>query len=346
MITVLRSGVEFSFRHRAIRALWVGVVGIAIAGAGQAQTVTLVGASQFNENHPVTRTLLEFERLVTECYSGDVTFDLHLNSELGLEKDYFENMSQGIAVDYAVVSPAAMSTYSQTAPLMDMPFLFFSHNHFIEAISAGAFDPIAEDILEQNNVRIIGYAGGSTRNIISRNSLTNLEQLRGLSIRITGWPFTRNVFAALGTIPISIPYNQLYESIHEQTIQAADIELSAIDYPNIYETAPHLLLTRHAFKTRPIAFSGSRYEILEEKLQGCILEAGEAAGEFGRELEISYEANMIRLLEGNRSITIHELSETERERMFEIAGPAKESTFYEIAPRHIIQICAWPFWPC
>ena len=33
-------------------------------------------------------------------------------------------MSQGISVDYAVVSPAHMSTFSKMAPLMDMPFLF------------------------------------------------------------------------------------------------------------------------------------------------------------------------------------------------------------------------------
>jgi TRAP-type C4-dicarboxylate transport system substrate-binding protein len=62
----------------------------------------LVGAVQFNEDHAFTKALREFERVAGECSGGSLTFDLHLNSELGLEKDYFENMSQGIAVDSAI----------------------------------------------------------------------------------------------------------------------------------------------------------------------------------------------------------------------------------------------------
>jgi TRAP-type transport system periplasmic protein len=51
-------------------------------------------------------------------------------TELGLEKDYFAYMSQGISVDYAIVSPAHMSTFSKMAPLMDMPFLFRDLDHW------------------------------------------------------------------------------------------------------------------------------------------------------------------------------------------------------------------------
>lgn len=98
----------------------------------------LVGAVQFDESHAFTKALREFERLAGECSGGSLTFDLHLNSELGLEKDYFENMSQGIAVDYAIVSPSHMSTFSQKAPLMDMPFLFRDIDHWNAAIEQGA----------------------------------------------------------------------------------------------------------------------------------------------------------------------------------------------------------------
>ena len=68
-----------------------------------------------NEWRLFTKALREFERVAGECSGGSLTFDLHLNSELGLEKDYFENMSQGIAVDYAIVSPSHMSTFPQKA---------------------------------------------------------------------------------------------------------------------------------------------------------------------------------------------------------------------------------------
>jgi len=51
-----------------------------------------------------------------------VIFVLHRNSELGAEKDYLAYMNQGLSVDYAIVSPAHMSTFAKAPPLMDMPF--------------------------------------------------------------------------------------------------------------------------------------------------------------------------------------------------------------------------------
>ena len=59
---------------------------IALAsGATTTSATELVGAVQFDENHAFTKALREFERVAGECSGGSLTFDLHLNSELGLE---------------------------------------------------------------------------------------------------------------------------------------------------------------------------------------------------------------------------------------------------------------------
>ena len=68
-------------------------------------------------------------------YGKPVNFVLHRNSELGLEKDYFAYLSQGISVDYAIVSPSHMSTFAKSAPLMDMPFLFRDMDHWHKVLS-------------------------------------------------------------------------------------------------------------------------------------------------------------------------------------------------------------------
>src|SRR5882762_11996363 len=101
------------------------VVGAAmILPAAAAQTITLHGAVQFNDDHVFTRGLVRFEELVKKYYGKPINFVLHKNSELGLEKQYFEYMAQGKAVDYGIVSPAHMSTFSKAAPFIDAPFLF------------------------------------------------------------------------------------------------------------------------------------------------------------------------------------------------------------------------------
>lgn len=80
--------------------------------AGAQQPITLHGAVQFDDTHPFNKALLKFEERVKRYYGKPINFVLHRNSELGLEKDYFAYMSQGISVDYGIVSPSSMrSTY-------------------------------------------------------------------------------------------------------------------------------------------------------------------------------------------------------------------------------------------
>ena len=85
------------------------------------QPITLHGAVQFADEHPFNQALLKFEELTKKYYGKPINFVLHRNSELGLEKDYFAYMNQGISVDYAIVSPSHMSTFAKSAPLISVP---------------------------------------------------------------------------------------------------------------------------------------------------------------------------------------------------------------------------------
>ena len=112
-----------------MKRIVLAAIAAAFAVPAQAQ-LTLHGASQFNDDHAFTKAMVKFE--LVKKYSGGktVNFVLHKNSELGLEKQYFQYMAQGKAVDYAIVSPAHMSTFSKAAPFIDAPFLFRDLKHW------------------------------------------------------------------------------------------------------------------------------------------------------------------------------------------------------------------------
>ena len=93
-----------------------------------------------------TRRCCRFEELVKKYYGKPINFVLHRNSELGLEKQYFEYMAQGKAVDYAIVSPAHMSTFSKAAPFIDAPFLFRDLAHWNKVLDADLLKPVADEV--------------------------------------------------------------------------------------------------------------------------------------------------------------------------------------------------------
>ena len=184
-----------------------GVVACLVPACSSNQTIALRGAAQFDASHVHTRTLRKFEELVKQYYGKPITFELYLNSELGLEKDFFAYMSQGISVDYALVSPSHMSTFSKSAPLMDMPFLFRDAAHWNTVLEGDALKPVAAEVAGKADVMLIGYAGGGTRNLIVNKPVTNLAELRGLAIRVMGSPIQTRIFQALHAAPTVIAYN-------------------------------------------------------------------------------------------------------------------------------------------
>src|SRR5262245_32924440 len=160
-----RSG-EDAMSRTLRTALFVAAIAAvsALAPSARAQeAVTLHGAVQFNDDHAFNKALLRFEQLVKQYYGKPINFVLHRNSELGLEKDYFAYMNQGISVDYGIVSPAHMSTFSKAAPFIDAPFLFRDLDHWNKVLDADLLKPIADEIAQKADVMLIGYAGGGVR---------------------------------------------------------------------------------------------------------------------------------------------------------------------------------------
>src|SRR5664279_5045978 len=159
-----------------VRALLRGllVFGFALSGGALAQApITLHGAVQFDDSHPFNQALLKFQELTAKYYGKPINFVLHRNSELGLEKDYFAYMNQGISVDYGIVSPAHMSTFSKAAPFIDAPFLFRDLDHWNKVLDADTLKPIADEVSAKGDVMLIGFAGGGTRNIFANKAVHN-----------------------------------------------------------------------------------------------------------------------------------------------------------------------------
>ncbi len=267
-----------------------------LAAQGQA-AITLHGASQFNDQHAFTKAMVRFEELVKKYYGKPVNFVLHKNSELGLEKDYFAYMNQGKAVDYAIVSPAHMSTFSKAAPFIDAPFLFRDLDHWNKVLDQDVLKPIADEIAQKADVMLIGYAGGGTRNVFANKPVRNLNEMKGLKVRVQGAPIWSRTFAATGMSPTVIAYNEVYNAIQNGVISAGENEAAGVEQMKFFEVAPNLSMTQHAITIRPLCFSGKTFATLPKDLQDAILKAGKEAGAYGRQVESSEDEAKLEALE-------------------------------------------------
>jgi TRAP-type transport system periplasmic protein len=321
--------------NTAIRFAITAMLAMAVTSSPlRAQTITLHGAVQFNDEHAFNKTLLKFEELVKKYYGKPVDFVLHRNSELGTEKDYFAYLSQGISVDYAVVSPSHMSTFAKSAPLMDMPFLFRDLDHWHKVLDSNAFQPIVDEVSKRADVMILGYAGGGTRNLIVNKPVRNMQELKGLSIRVMGAPVQTKIFQAITTSPTVIAYTEVYNAIQTGVIQAAENEAAGLEQMKFYEVGPNISLTRHAITVRPVCFSGKTFRRLPKDLQDAIVKAGREAGAYGRNLESGEDQARLQRLEKEGKLKTYVFAD--RDQLLKLAEPIKQMYAKEVGAEDVL----------
>jgi len=320
--------------------IWISLIGCGGSdgtdgsGATRTKSIVLKGAAQFDENHAHTKTLRKFEELVRSYYGKPVEFELYLNSELGLEKDFFAYMNQGISVDYAIVSPSHMSTFVPSAPLMDTPFLFRDLDHWNKVLDSDALDPLADEILKKADVMLIGYAGGGIRNLSVNKPVTDMSALKGLNIRVMGAPIQTKIFQAIHAAPTVIAYSEVYNAIQTGVIDAAENEAAGIRHMKFYEVGPEISLTQHAITVRPLMFSAKTYNRLPQDLQAAIIKAGREAGVYGRQIESSEDAETLASMEKAGQLRTHPF--TQRDTLLRLAEPVKQDYAQQINAQEVL----------
>jgi tripartite ATP-independent transporter DctP family solute receptor len=314
------------------KVLFAALASLSLSALGQG--LTLHGASQFNDDHAFTKAMAKFEELVKKYYGKPVSFVLHKNSELGLEKQYFEYMAQGKAVDYAIVSPAHMSTFSKAAPFIDAPFLFRDLAHWNKVLDQDVLKPVADEIAQKADVMLIGYAGGGTRNIFVNKPVRNMQELKALKVRVQGAPIWSRTFQAAGMAPTVIAYNEVYNAIQNGVIAAGENEAAGVEQMKFYEVAPHLSMTQHAITIRPLCFSGKTFKKLDKGLQAAVLRAGKEAGAYGRQIESSEdEAKLVKMEKEGK---LKRVPFAGRDQMKKLVDPVMQAYAKEIGAEKIL----------
>lgn len=270
-----------------------------------------------------------------ENYYGEVVFDLRLNSELGVEKDYVTFLQQGVAIDYTILAPSNMAILAPSIPLMDMPFLFRDLKHWDAVLSSKTLTSLEDELMEKADIKIIGYTGGGVRNLVSNKPITNMEELAGHKMRVMGAPIQAQVFAAFDASPAAIAYNEVYNAIQTGVIAGLENEAAGVENLKFYEVAPYISLTGHTITVRPIVMSGKTFRKLPEDLQAAVLKAGADAATFGRELESSQDSVILQKMADAGQVHLVEFED--RDQLLELVVPVQDAYAAELGTTELLE---------
>ena len=134
---------------------------------------------------------------------------------------------------------------------------------------------------------LIGYAGGGTRNIFVNKPVRNLQEMKGLKVRVQGAPIWTKTFAAIGMSPTVIAYNEVYNAIQNGVIAAGENEAAGVEAMKFYEVAPQPVDDAARDHHPAAVLLDQDLQEARQDLQAAVLKAGKEAGAYGRQVESS-----------------------------------------------------------
>jgi tripartite ATP-independent transporter DctP family solute receptor len=263
----------------AVAALVVlGLVGVAHAGM-----LKMKAAHYFDDQHAWDKGYQKFRDIIKVKSGGALELEIYNRGVLGSEKDYIQNMMQGV-LDISTVSTASAGGFARELTFLDLMFIWKDYAHWERALDGEMGRRIAE-VIEKGTakagnpgLKILAYMGGSPRHVISRKQgYTTLGEMAGFRIRVQDSPVQIEMWKLFGTIPAVVPYLETYNAIQTGVVDGMENELSTAFQMKFHEVGPHISRTGHIITVRPMFMSGQTWRKLTPEQQKLVMEAAKEA---------------------------------------------------------------------
>ena len=125
-----------------------------------------------------------------------------------------------------------------------------------------------------------GLVGLQTTDIGQRNFLSVGKQVKtiadfaGLKTRIVPVPLHKQIWEAVGTAPVGLPYGEVYSALQTKVIDAVEINVSSVVGENLWEVGKHLTLTGHYPWHNVIVANKAFFDGLPPDVQAAMRQAG------------------------------------------------------------------------
>jgi TRAP-type C4-dicarboxylate transport system substrate-binding protein len=134
----------------------------------------------------------------------------------------------------------------------------------------------ARGLLDQLPARIgvvgIGYSLAGMRQIVTRDAVRSIEDLRGLKLRITPLDPIRDFYVLLGSAPIPLPIGSVYDALANGQIDAIDMDLENTWKQKYYDLGETVVLSNHMMFPMIGLVSGIRWRTLDPELRVLVSE--------------------------------------------------------------------------
>ena len=245
-----------------------------------------------NEDNTWHKAAIKFKELVEERSAGKVTVDVHPNIN---EMKTISAIQLGDAD--MTITGESLQNLAPKAALMAIPYAFESSKEMRTAANSEAAKQITDQITEGAGLVPLTWFERGPRHLTSNRPIKNPDELNNLSLRVPKVPIFREVWKGLGAIPQSIEFNEVFDSLNRNTVEAQENPLSLIYSESFYEVQKYVNLTAHVRSWIYVVIGKEKLESMPPELQDIVREAAKEMQSYENKLFIEEEKKLRAKLE-------------------------------------------------
>lgn len=195
-------------------------------------------------DYPVSEALAVFAEKVDEYSQGTIEVQVFNDGQLGEEKDCIEGVKLG-TMEMARVNCGNMASFINELNAFSLPFIFRDQDHYWNVLN-GEVGTFFKDKFEASGYKLLTFYDEGARYIYNKDGfVTKPEDLDGVKIRTMGAQFIQDGFKALGASATPMNFGEVYTSLQQGVIDAAENNYASLYTSKQYEVAPYLTDTAH-----------------------------------------------------------------------------------------------------
>ena len=280
-------------KQRALLAFAVACLGLFAqrTWSADAPKIVLKLGETHPKGYPTELADEEFARLVGERSNGRIKVEVYPGSQLGEEKAVIEQVQLG-AVAQTRVSTAPVAQFSKQLGVFSLPYIFVSKQHMWNYLDGPDGQKLLDSLQPSHFVGLCYYDGGA-RNFYTSKPVKQLEDLKGLKIRVQQSEWMLKMVNAFGANASPMPMGQVFSGLQTGVIDGAENNEPSYFNWSHHQVAKYFLQDAHLRLPEILIMSKTVWDTLSKDDQAIIKKAAADSVKKQRELWDAAEADAL-----------------------------------------------------
>jgi len=289
--------------------LVAAAIGIVSSGSAQAK-YDLRLATVVTKPHPWIDAGEYMAAEIAKRTKGEVKINIFPGGALGTDQSSIDEMRMG-TVDFVIGSTQNAAPFIPEYQIFSLNYLFDNVAAFSRATANGGalFAKFAKIHGDRDlGFKLLAFTSGGVRNMSNNTRpVTTPDDLKGMKMRVTAAKIEADIWKALGTLPTTLPWSEIYTAVQTGVVQGFESTISGYKGSKLYEVGPYHAKTEHQVMVSHISMSTATYNRLPKEFQKIVEDVAVEAAALCTKNGDKYDAAFLDELQAKYGVKVSEV---------------------------------------